>query len=242
MNNTEYIALVVDDERLARKELIGMLSDYTCIKEIHEADDVSSAIKMIDHVKPNLIFLDIQMPGETGFDLLNQIEYAGKIIFVTAYDQYAIRAFEVNAMDYLLKPVTEERLKKSINKLEKEKIKPAETEYNLKYNDRLFLTLGSQLSFIKISSIITIESEGDYTRVYIKEGKKGLVSKSMKEWELRLPANYFCRIHRATIVNLEFVENIEKWFNYSYRLHLKGKEEPYIISRRYAKQIKEKFG
>ncbi len=242
MDKIEYNALVVDDERLARKELISMLSEFACIKTIHEADDVKSALKMIETVNPNLIFLDIQMPGETGFDLINQIEYSGKIIFVTAYDQYAIRAFEVNAMDYLLKPVTAERLQKSINKLETETVKPANTDYNLDYDDRLFLTLGTQMLFVKISSIITIESEGDYTMVHTKEGQKGLVSKSMKEWELRLPSNYFCRIHRATIVNLEFVENIEKWFNYSYRLHIKGKAEPYVISRRYAKQIKEKFG
>jgi len=242
MNKIEYKALVVDDERLARKELIGMISEYSCISSIHEADDVSSAIKMIELVKPNLIFLDIQMPGETGFDLINRIDYSGKIIFVTAYDQYAIRAFEVNAIDYLLKPVTPERLKKSIDKLEKETIKPAETDYNLKYDDRLFLTLGNQLLFVKISSIVSIESEGDYTKIITSEGKKGLVSKSMKEWELRLPANYFCRIHRATIVNLEYIDKIEKWFNYSYQLHLKNIEEPYIISRRYAKQLKEKFG
>jgi two-component system LytT family response regulator len=242
MNKTEYIALVVDDERLARKELIGMLSEYSCIKSIHEADDVSSAKKMLEQIKPNLIFLDIQMPGETGFDLINQIDYSGKIIFVTAFDEYAIRAFEVNAIDYLLKPVTPERLQKSINKLEKETIKPAETDYNLKYDDRLFLTLGKQLSFVKISSIISIESEGDYTKIITNDGKKGLVSKSMKEWELRLPASYFCRIHRATIVNLEYIDKIEKWFNYSYQLHLKDIEEPYIISRRYAKQLKEKFG
>ena len=242
MNKTEYITLVVDDERLARKELIGMLSEYSSIKSIHEADDVSSAKKMLDKVKPNLIFLDIQMPGETGFDLINQIDYSGKIIFVTAYDQYAIRAFEVNAIDYLLKPVTPERLQKSINKLEKETIKPAETDYNLKYDDRLFLTLGTQLSFVKISSIISIESEGDYTKIITNDGKKGLVSKSMKEWELRLPANSFCRIHRATIVNLEYIDKIEKWFNYSYQLHLKDVEKPFIISRRYAKQLKEKFG
>jgi two-component system LytT family response regulator len=242
MNKIEYKALVIDDERLARKELIGMLSEFPCINEIHEADDVSSACKMIDLEKPNLLFLDIQMPGETGFDLINKIDYSGKIIFVTAYDQYAIRAFEVNAIDYLLKPVTPERLQKSINKLEKERVKPAESEYNLKYDDRLFLTLGSQLLFIKIDSIISIESEGDYTKIFTKEGHKGLVSKSMKEWESRLPKNYFCRIHRTTIVNLDFIKDIEKWFNYSYRLHLKGIDEPYIISRRYAKQLKEKFG
>jgi len=242
MDKVDYNALVVDDERLARKELISMLSEFACIKSIHEADDVSSAKEMIDQVKPNLIFLDIQMPGETGFDLINQIDYSGKIIFVTAFDEYAIRAFEVNAIDYLLKPVTPERLQKSIDKLEKETIQPIDTDYNLKYDDRLFLTLGTQLLFVKIGSIISIESEGDYTKLILNNGKRGLVSKSMKEWENRLPKNYFCRIHRTTIINLELIEKIEKWFNYSYKVKLKDVDEPYIISRRYAKQIKERFG
>lgn len=242
MNKNNYTVLVVDDERLARKELISMLQELSCIKDIHEADDVSSAKKMIESVNPDLIFLDIQMPGATGFDLINQIEYSGKIIFVTAYDQYAIRAFEVNAIDYLLKPVAPERLYKSIDKLENDVFKPVNSDFNLKYDDRLFLTLGNQLVFVKISSIISIESEGDYTKIITYENKKGLVSKSMKEWESRLPSNYFCRIHRGTIVNLEYIENIEKWFNYSYRIHMKNINEPYIISRRFAKQLKEKFG
>lgn len=242
MNKNNYTVLVVDDERLARKELISMLQELSCIKDIHEADDVSSAKKMIESVNPDLIFLDIQMPGATGFDLINQIEYSGKIIFVTAYDQYAIRAFEVNAIDYLLKPVAPERLYKSIDKLENDVFKPVNSDFNLKYDDRLFLTLGNQLVFVKISSIISIESEGDYTKIITCENKKGLVSKSMKEWESRLPSNYFCRIHRGTIVNLEYIENIEKWFNYSYRIHMKNINEPYIISRRFAKQLKEKFG
>lgn len=242
MGKIQYKVLVVDDERLARKELINMLSKYDCIKSIHEAEDVSSAIKMIEKVNPNLIFLDIQMPGDSGFDLLNKIDYKGKVIFATAFDEYALRAFEVNALDYLLKPITHDRLKKAIERLETESPKEPKFDFNLKLDDRLFLTVGTKLGFIKVGSIIAIESDGDYTKIKTTDGNNGLVSKSMKEWESRLPQNYFSRIHRTTIVNLEFVEKIEKWFNYSYKIHLKGIDEPYIISRRYAKQLKEKFG
>jgi len=242
MKSNQYNALVVDDERLARKELKNMLSEFDCIKSIHEAEDVPSAINMIEKVDPNLIFLDIQMPGDSGFDLLNKIDYKGKVIFATAFDEYALRAFEVNALDYLLKPVTHDRLKKAIERLETDLPKESSLEFNLKFDDRLFLTIGTKLIFIKVSSIIAIESDGDYTRIITTDNKNGLVSKSMKEWESRLPRNYFCRIHRTTIINLEFVEKVEKWFNYSYKVNLKGIEEPYIISRRYAKQLKEKFG
>ncbi len=242
MMSNKYDILVIDDERLARKELINMLSEYDFANSIHEAEDVNSGITIIEEHKPNLIFLDIQMPGESGFDLLNRIDYQGKVIFATAFDEYALRAFEVNALDYLLKPITHERLKKAIDKLDQEIPQQNNTEFGLKYDDRLFLTIGTKLTFIKVSSIISIESDGDYTRIKTNESNHGLVSKSMKEWENRLPQNYFCRIHRTTIINLEYVDKIEKWFNYSYKVYLKGIEEPYIISRRYAKQIKEKFG
>ncbi|OFX86899.1 MAG: hypothetical protein A2W99_04065 [Bacteroidetes bacterium GWF2_33_16] len=241
MVNNSYKVLVVDDERLARKDLISMLSEYECIESIHEAEDVSSAIKMIEKINPNLIFLDIQMPGDSGFDLLDKIDYNGKVIFATAFDEYALRAFEVNALDYLLKPITHERLKKAIERLESGSVEESNLEYKLKYDDRLFMTLGTKLVFIKVSSIIAIESEGDYSRINTNEGNSGLVSKSMKEWESRLPQNYFCRIHRSTIINLEYVEKIDNWFNYSYKLTLRNIKEPYIISRRYAKSLKEKF-
>lgn len=237
-----YNVLVVDDERLARKELINMLSDFPCIESVHEAEDVDSAIRMIENIDLNLIFLDIQMPGDSGFNLLNKIDYKGKVIFATAYDEYALRAFEVNALDYLLKPITHERLKKAIERLETNIPKESNLDYTLKFEDRLILTIGTKLNFVKISSIIAIESDGDYTKILTCDGNNGLVSKSMKEWENRLPRNYFCRIHRTTIINLELIEKIDKWFNYSYKVKLKNVDEPYIISRRYAKQIKERFG
>lgn len=241
MTRIKYNVLVVDDERLARKDLISMLSDYECIETINEAEDVNSAIQMIEKVDPNLIFLDIQMPGDSGFDLLNKTDYKGKIIFATAFDEYALRAFEVNALDYLLKPITHQRLKKAIEKLDTEIKADSKFEYTLKPDDRLLLTVGTKLVFIKVNSIIAIESDGDYTRIITNDGNKGLVSKSMKEWESRLPVNYFCRIHRTTIINLEQIEKIDKWYNYSYKVILKGIDKPYVISRRYAKQLKEYF-
>ncbi|MBI9069288.1 MAG: response regulator transcription factor [Salinivirgaceae bacterium] len=246
MANKKYKVLVVDDERLARKGLINMLAEFPELELVGEAEDVPSAIIAIEELKPDLVFLDIQMPGQSGFDLIEQIDFPGKIIFVTAYDEYALRAFEINALDYLMKPVTNDRLKKSLERIEQEnqENEAISEKINelLNYNDRLFTTVGTKVQFIKINSIILIQSEGDYTYVTTNTATKGLVTKTMKEWEQRLPEKYFCRVHRNSIINTDFIEDMEKWFNYSYRVKLKGIEEPVIISRRYAKKLKDIFG
>jgi len=236
----QYNALIVDDERLSRKELISMLADFEYIKVIGEAENVISASKAIEEFKPDIVFLDIQMPGESGFDLFDKTDIRGKVIFVTAYDEYAFRAFEVNAFDYLLKPVNPERLRSTLERLELP-AKEAQVK-ELKYDDRLFLMLNTHMKFIKISSLLSISAAGDYSEIITREGQKGLVHKSMNEWEERLPENYFCRIHRSTIINLEYIEKIEEWFNHSFRVFLKGADSPYIMSRRYASKIREKFG
>jgi two-component system, LytTR family, response regulator len=235
-------ALVVDDERLARKELVSMLSEIKGIQVIGEADSVKAAADQITAQQPDIIFLDIQMPGESGFELLNQVDFSGSVIFVTAYDEYALRAFEVNAVDYLLKPVAPERLKRSIDRMLKGEsaVKPATKR--LQYNDRLFIMVDNQMRFIKISSIVYIEAAGDYSDMITTDKKKGLVLKSMKEWEDRLPDDSFCRVHRSHIVNIEYIERTEKWVNYSYRIFIKGINEPLILSRRYAKRLKQLYG
>lgn len=235
-------ALIVDDERLSRKELALMLAGNPRLKVIGEAEDVPSAIVNIKELNPDLIFLDIQMPGQTGFDLLEQIDYEGRIIFVTAYDEYAIRAFEVNALDYLLKPVSPERLEKSVSRLFEDAEPAVEPKKVLNWNDRLFILFGNQMRFLKISTIVCIIAEGDYSKVYTTDQQPGLVLKSMQEWEERLPESYFCRIHRSAIINMDFADRLEKWFNYSYQVHLKGYPEPLVISRRYAKKIKDRMG
>jgi two-component system LytT family response regulator len=237
-----FKALIIDDERLARKDMISLLSNHDNITVVGEADDVPSAVKAIEMLNPDVIFLDIQMPGDSGFDLLEKTDVDAHIIFVTAYDEYAIRAFEVNALDYLLKPVNPERLSKALEKLEfQEQDLPARIR-KLNYDDRLFLMVGRHFKFLKVDTILGVSAAGDYSEVLTSDGNKGLTHKSMKEWEARLPAQHFIRIHRSTIINMEFVERIEEWFNYSFRVYLKGVEEPFVISRRYAAKLKEKLG
>jgi two-component system, LytTR family, response regulator len=237
-----FSAIIVDDERLARKDLIFLLKEFENVKIIGEAEDVKSAKSLSDKLNPDLIFLDIQMPGESGFTLVEQVNPKTKIIFVTAYDEYAVRAFEVNALDYLMKPVNPDRLKKTIEKLSSETKKIELKTKSLCYDDTLFILLNSQMKFVKISDILFIESSGDYSELNFINNAKGLTSKPMNEWEERLPKNHFIRIHRTSIINLNYVQKIEEWFNNSFRVYLSGKTEPLLISRRYASKLKEKMG
>ncbi len=228
---------------LARKAIISLIKEYPDIEVAGEAEDVEQAAGLIARHHPDLLFLDIQMPGKTGFDLLNEVEFRGKVIFITAYDEYALRAFEINALDYLMKPISPDRFKLAIDRLnEQDEMKAVPLKQDLRYDDRLFLLMGKHMVFLKISSIIYIQAEGDYTQVTTSDGRKGLILKSMKEWNSRLPDSHFCRIHRSYIVNLDFVEKIEKEYNYDFNVKLKNCEKSLIMSRRYARLLKEKMG
>jgi two-component system, LytTR family, response regulator len=233
-------ALLIDDERLARKDLRSLLSEYDNIEVVGEADNVQKAMEVIAAEDPDLLFLDIQMPGESGFDLLDKIDLQAKVIFVTAFDEYAIRAFEVDAIDYLLKPVNPERLRTAIERLNREQLYSQNKQRILDYDDAMLLSLNSHLKFLRVNSIVYIQSAGDYSEIITSEGKKGLIQKSMAEWEQRLPEKYFCRIHRSTIVNIEFVTKIDEWFGNSYQVTLKGIEQPLTMSRRYAALLRQK--
>ncbi len=234
--------LIVDDERLARKALHSLLDETGMVEVIGEADSVASAMAVISVQKPDLIFLDIQMPGQSGFDLISKLNYSPNIIFVTAYDEYALRAFEVNALDYLVKPVTPARLVDAISRVHEEPQMLKIPEKTLSLDDRLFLQFSSNYIFLKIDQIVVITSSGDYSEVRTKDGKHGLTNKSMLEWEKRLPENTFIRIHRSFIINLNFVEKVEDWFNNSFRVYVTGVEEPFVMSRRYTSLIKNKLG
>ncbi len=238
----ELAAIIVDDERLARNEMRSLLADHPEVRVIGEADSVESAVRLINSERPDVVFLDIQLAGETGFDLLQQValdEVA--VVFVTAYEQHAMRAFEVNALDYLLKPVTPERLAAALEKLEVTK-PPSAFKGPLEYDDRLFLQIDDRMGFLRIDSIKFIAAAGDYSYVHAVNGVRHLVQKPLKEWEARLPGNYFLRIHRSTIVNMEHVERLEPWSNYSYRVYIKAVDEPLAMSRRYALKAKDRLG
>jgi two-component system, LytTR family, response regulator len=234
-------AIIVDDERLARKELRSLLSAFAEISFVGEAENLTEAIELIQTKKPDVIFLDIQLQNENGFDLLEKVEKTFKLIFVTAFDNFAIRAFEINALDYLLKPVNPERLAKTLERLFESEEKNDTPLRKLEYEDCLFLELGERSKFLKVSSIKYISADGDYSQIFTLEGNKHLVTKPLREWEQRLPEKYFVRIHRSTIVNFEFIEKVESWFNRSFQITLKGINEPFTISRRYSASIKEKF-
>jgi two-component system LytT family response regulator len=238
---TTFKAIIVDDEELARKDLKVLLKDFSEIEIIGEAETVEETKNLIKKLDPNLIFLDIQMPGKSGFDLLEEIQTNAKIIFVTAYDEYAIRAFEVNAKDYLLKPVIKERLALAIDRLKTEQDSRNNAQAKLEFEDSIFVMVNNHYQFVKIGSIIKISSAGNYSEIYTSSKLKGLVLKSLKDWELRLPNNYFVRIHRNAIINLEYVDRLEGWFNYSYKVFLKEIDDPLVISRRYAAKLKDRM-
>jgi len=238
---TTFKSIIVDDEELAREDLKVLLKDFKEIEIIGESETVEETKALIKKLDPDLIFLDIQMPGKSGFELLEEIQINAKIIFVTAYDEYAIRAFEVNAKDYLLKPVIKERLSLAIDRLKTEQENEDNVEAKLEFEDSIFVMVNNHYQFVKIGSIIKIASAGNYSEIYTSSKLKGLVLKSLKDWELRLPNNYFVRIHRNAIINLEYVDRVEGWFNYSYKVFLKEIDEPLVISRRYAAKLKERM-
>jgi len=204
---------LVDDETLAIRELETMLKVFPEIEILGSSDRASTAIDKINNLKPDLIFLDINMPGMNGFELLENLEEAPEVIFVTAYDEFAIKAFEVNALDYILKPVNPERLKDAVNKIQKKSLveKSNESE-KLGIDKKIFIKDGEKCYFVPVKDIFLIESEGNYVKVYF-ENKKPLLHKSLTYMENRLMEDVFFRANRQFIINLNFIKNIEPYFN-----------------------------
>lgn len=233
-------AIIIDDERLARKELRSLLNKFHEIEIVDECANAQEAIESIGNNHPDIIFLDIQMPGKNGFELLNDLDRVPKVIFVTAYDDYAIKAFEVNALDYLLKPVNPERLEDAINKIVNSKSIAINTpvieegEKKLSENDQIFLKDGEKCWFVTLKDIRMFESEGNYVRVYFNEYKP-LILKSLNSLEDRLDTKTFFRANRKFIINLKWVSGIENWFNGGLQAQLKGGEKIEISRRQAAK-------
>ena len=230
-------AIIVDDERLARKELQNLLAKYPSIEIIGEYDNAEDAITEIEKQKPDLVFLDIHMPGKDGFGVLEELIYVPQVIFVTAYDEYAIKAFEVNALDYLLKPIQPERLDEAINKLSAQLQSNEATINKLNANDQVFVKDGEKCWFVKLEDVPMFESEGNYVRVYFK-GNKPLILKSLNNLANKLDEDVFFRANRKFIINLNWVEDVENWFNGGLMVKLKTGEK-IEISRRQATKLKE---
>lgn len=233
-----FKTLIVDDEALLRDYLRDLLKRFPSIEVVAEADSVKSAVTAIERHRPNLIFLDIKFPGESGFDLFDAVKVKAKVVFVTAFDEYAIRAFEVNALDYLLKPINPERLAVTIARLHSADEEPVPKSTRLPHDGVLFIQLNDRYHFIKVETILKISGAGFYTEVMTTTGKKGLVQRRMKEWEDILPDTTFARVHRSTIVNIGSVDRVEKGLGNSYKVYLKGLDGPEAMSRRCIARLK----
>lgn len=233
-------AIIVDDERLARTELKKMLQDYPDINVIDEAANAEEGIEKIETQNPDIIFLDIQMPGKTGFDLLASLEKAPHVIFTTAYDEYALKAFDVNALDYLLKPIEPKRLADAVHKLHDEISREKDHGNNrgpLTEADQVFVKDGERCWFVKLSEIRLFESVGNYAKVYFGTNKP-LILKSLNALEERLDDHVFFRANRKHIINLRWIEKIEPYFNGGLLVELKGGEK-IEVSRRQTVKFKE---
>jgi two-component system, LytTR family, response regulator len=235
-------AIIIDDERLARNELKKMLQEHPEVQIIEEAANATEGIEKIESFNPDLIFLDIQMPGKTGFDLLAELERSPKVIFTTAYDEYAFKAFEVNALDYLLKPIEPRRLSDALQKvqveLEKEKMGlQGANKGPLTDADQVFVKDGERCWFVKLSEVRLFESVGNYAKVFFGTNKP-LVLKSLNSLEERLDERIFFRANRKHIINVKWIEKIEPFYNGGLLVELKGGEK-IEVSRRQTVKFKE---
>jgi two-component system LytT family response regulator len=237
--------LIVDDERLARKELTNLLNQNDNIEIVGEAPNVDEAKEKIESLQPEVLFLDIQMPEKTGFDLLEELDYVPLVVFITAYDEFALQAFQVNALDYLLKPIEPERLTETLNKLEKklEDLKKEEAleadvpKDKLSIHDQVFVKDGDKCWFVKLANVRLFESDGNYIKVYFEKNKP-MIHKSLNALDERLDGKSFFRASRKHIINLSWVETIEPWFNGGLVVTLKGGER-IEVSRRQAARFKD---
>jgi two-component system LytT family response regulator len=224
-------ALIVDDERLARQELRRLLGAHTGIEIVGEARNGEEALERIQQESPDLVFLDIQMPGLSGFDLLECLDDLPQIIFTTAYDEYALKAFEVNALDYLLKPVAPERLAAALRKLRA----PRQPRM-----EQVFVRDGPRCWIVRLREIFLLESEGNYTRLYFGK-ERPLIARSLTAIEERLDAATFFRAGRKHILNLQWIEKVEEGVPGNLVVTLRG-GQTVEMSRRQSTRLRDVLG
>ena len=244
-------ALIVDDERLARSELRRLLGRHPEIEVVGEAANAPQARKALEELEPDLLFLDVQMPGETGFDLLASLDSVPLVVFTTAYDEYALRAFEVSALDYLVKPIEPKRLQSTVSRLlthvprESGPFRPGPSAEPpsgdgpgvLSERHRVFVSEGERCWLVELGDIRLFEAEGNYTRVYFGE-EKPLIPRPLNHLEARLDARRFFRANRRQIVNVRAVRAIRPWFGGRLLAEIEGGRE-ITLSRRRARAFRE---
>jgi len=255
--NTPVKALLIDDEPFARRELRGLLADLPEIEVCGEAGNAREALELVADIRPDLLFLDIEMPGRSGFEFLEALPPPHpRVIFTTAYDAFAIRAFEVNALDYLLKPIHPQRLAASLERLkswrgpdeDRHSLPPGQpkpgatdqggTEVSLREDDRVFVRTGDRCWFVAIRSIRMLEAEDNYTRIHFG-AEKPLLHRSLGAMEARLPARMFVRANRQQLINVAYVEKVSPWFSDSLKVTLAGGQE-IEFSRRQAQVFRSR--
>lgn len=235
-------AVLIDDERLARNELRRLLAASPQIEIAGEAANATQARDLLAQVKPDLIFLDVQMPGETGLEFLESLEPpVPQVIFTTAYDQFAVKAFEFNALDYLLKPVDPARLAAAIDRLRAPPTTdaPPPALERLRPDDKVFVREGERCWFVQVRAIRLLESEGNYTRVHFDDVQPQLF-RSLNAMEERLDPKSFFRANRRQLINLQWIEKIEPWFSGGLLVELKGGAKV-ELSRRQAQEFRERM-
>ncbi len=231
---------IVEDSRLARQELRTLLAEHSDCEIIGEAADVEAALAGIESLRPDVLLLDIHLPGATGFDLLDKLDYLPIVIFATAYDHHALHAFERNALDYLLKPIAPERLSIALTRARERMQKPATTTPQLTKkgaDDTIFVREGEQCWFVRLGDVSGFEVMGNYAHVWF-DGKQPLLSRSLGYLEERLDPTLFFRASRNHLINLKWVSSIQPAMSDGYLVKLRD-GRTVEISRRQAKVLRD---
>ncbi len=243
-------AIIIDDEELARKRLRKMLQSYEKnLEVVDEAENGQDAVGKVEALHPDLIFLDVQMPGFDGFEVVRRLRYKPFIVFTTAYDEYALKAFEENSVDYLLKPIEQKRLDKAIEKLRRmfdtsksevnENVERLLSQLASPPPRRLQVKTGDKILLIDIDSVTYFEAKDKYTFLHTTE-QEHIVESTLAELEVKLDNRSFVRIHRSTIVNIKYIREIVKWFGGKYKIRLKDKDQTeLVVSRGYVDQVRQ---
>jgi len=236
----EIRTVIVDDENLARKNLKELLRDYPYIHVIGEAESAAAGRDLIVKTRPDLVFLDVRMPEGSGFDLLDGVEDAPSIVFVTAYDEFAVRAFENNAFDYLLKPLDPDRLARSLERflsVPRNRTEPMD----MHCGERVCLNAGNKVAFISVMDIVAIVADKNYIRVFTTNADCFIVRSALKDWKERFPSDIFMALDRSLMINKHHVRLLTKK-NRNGDVFMESIEKPFHLGRVALQRFKELMG